>query len=117
MKRATLFAKTINNMDDQRWAKIIEAAKAYVGRRDPDRMDRAKVGAALLLNAASDSDDEILHDTMFDSRKQVGGSTVTAPGDQEPSVADGESEGSGLPGGAIAKAGEVPNGDRNTPLA
>ncbi|KAJ2912315.1 hypothetical protein MD484_g8096, partial [Candolleomyces efflorescens] len=45
VRRATVFAKTIDTMDDQRWAKIIKAAKAYIGKKGPDRYDRgAPVG-------------------------------------------------------------------------
>ncbi|RXW18632.1 hypothetical protein EST38_g7222 [Candolleomyces aberdarensis] len=96
VKRATVFAKTIDAMDERRWARIIEAAKSYIGKRDPDRFDRAKVSAAPLLDAEDSSDDEILHDAMFDSTAPTATAPATSQGPDRLGIDSEAVEGSGL---------------------
>ncbi|RXW11913.1 hypothetical protein EST38_g13943 [Candolleomyces aberdarensis] len=115
VKQATVFAKTIDAMDEQRWAKIIKAAKAYVRKRDPDRFDRAKVSAAPLLDAKNSSDDEILHDTMFDTLPKAPTasnpkklSTTSLPAGNQSDARTGVGVESGLMGDSARKEG-LPN--------
>lgn len=65
VKRATVFAATINALDDQRWAAIIDAGKSFIGKKDTsERRGRARVGAAPLLQV-QESDDEVIQDSMY----------------------------------------------------
>lgn len=112
-----MFAKTIDTMDEQRWARIINAAKAYVGKRDPDQFDRAKVSAAPLLDAENSSDDEILHDSMFDEPLPMAPASTAAdltksrttspqlgaqPGDEVDHSGTGAKSGSGSIGDGVS---------------
>ena len=68
VKRATVFAKTIDSLTDERWKAIIDSAKAYVGKKDPERIyDRARVSTVPLLEDDDSSDGEVIRDMMFDA--------------------------------------------------
>ncbi|KAJ2928443.1 hypothetical protein H1R20_g8658, partial [Candolleomyces eurysporus] len=66
VKRATVFAKTIESLNDERWKAIIDSAAVYVGKKDPERVyDRVRVSTVPILED-DDSDGDIIRDAMFD---------------------------------------------------
>ncbi|RXW11378.1 hypothetical protein EST38_g14477 [Candolleomyces aberdarensis] len=66
VKRATVFAKTIESLNNKRWKAIIDSAAVYVGKKDPEKVyDRARVNTVPILED-DDSDGDIIWDAMFD---------------------------------------------------